>query len=151
MYVGAVMQHLVGAKLSLISSVAVESHGFSVADAPSNRSGDFLIGDVSIHVTNTPGEALLRKCVDNLSAGLKPLIVTSEDGVGGARAFSKQASIEDRIDVTEIEQFLAANLYEHSRFERDARSEAIRALISRYNDIVSECEADPSLRIELDG
>lgn len=151
MYAGAVMQHLVGAKLDVITKGEVAHHGFSVADAPSNRSGDFLIGDVAIHVTTAPGEALIRKCQGNLTSGLRPLIVTTEDGVGGAKALSKQAAVEDRLDVVEIEQFIATNVYEWSAFERDARPATIKNIIDRYNAIVADCESDPSLRIEFEG
>lgn len=150
MYAGAVMQHLVGAKLDYVTKGALEQHGFSVADAPSNRSGDFLIGDVAIHVTTAPGEALIRKCQANLSTGLRPLIVTTEDGVGGAKALSKQACVDDRLDVIEIEQFIATNVYEWSVFDRDARPTAIQEIIERYNRIVAEVETDPSLRIEFE-
>jgi hypothetical protein len=151
MYAGAVMQHLVGAKLDYVTKGAIAHHGFSVADAPSNRSGDFLIGDVAIHVTTAPGEALIRKCQANLSTGLRPLIVTTEDGVGGAKALSKQAGVDDRLDVIEIEQFVATNVYEWSVFERDARPTAVQEIIERYNRIVGEVESDPSLRIEFEG
>lgn len=151
MYAGAVMQHLVGAKLDLITKGFVTHHGFSVADAPSNRSGDFLLGDVAIHVTTAPGEALIRKCQGNLTSGLRPLIVTTEDGVGGAKALSKQAAVDDRVDVIEIEQFIATNVYEWSAFERDARPATIRDIIDRYNRIIAGCESDPSLRIEFEG
>jgi hypothetical protein len=151
MYAGAVMQHLVGAKLDAITNGSIMHHGFSVADAPSNRSGDFLIGDVAIHVTTAPGEALIRKCQGNLSSGLRPLIVTTEDGVGGAKALSRQAGVDDRIDVIEIEQFIATNVYEWSIFERDARPTTIKDVIDRYNKIVADCESDPSLRIEFEG
>lgn len=151
MYAGAVMQHLVGAKLDVITKGEIAHHGFSVADAPSNRSGDFLIGDVAIHVTTAPGEALIRKCQGNLTSGLRPLIVTTEDGVGGAKALSKQAAVEDRLDVVEIEQFIATNVYEWSAFERDARSNTVKTVIDRYNAIVADCESDPSLRIEFEG
>jgi hypothetical protein len=150
MYAGAVMQHLVGAKLDFVTKGAVVQHGFSVADAPSNRAGDFLIGDVAIHVTTAPGEALIRKCKANLESGLRPLIITTEDGVGGAKALAKQAAVDDRLDVIEIEQFIATNVYEWSIFERDARSTAIGDIIDRYNLIVEKCETDPSLRIEFD-
>jgi hypothetical protein len=149
MYHGAVMQHLVGAKLDYVTKGAAKHHGFSVADAPSNRSGDFLIGDVAIHVTTAPGEALMHKCQANLSSGLRPIIVTTEDGVGGAKALSKQAGVDDRLDVIEIEQFIATNVYEWSLFERDARPTAIKDIIERYNRIVADCESDPSLRIEF--
>jgi Domain of unknown function (DUF4928) len=150
MYAGAVMQHLVGAKLDLVTKGAAVHHGFSVADAPLNRSGDFLIGDVAIHVTTAPGEALIRKCQGNLSTGLRPLIVTTEDGVGGAKALSKQAGVEDRLDIIEIEQFIATNVYEWSIFDRDARLATVQDIIERYNRIVAAVESDPSLRIEFE-
>lgn len=151
MYAGAVMQHLVGAKLDYVTKGAVTQHGFSVADAPTNRSGDFLIGDVAIHVTTAPGEALIRKCKSNLDGGLRPLIITTEDGVGGAKALAKQVELDDRLDVIEIEQFLATNVYEWSVFDKDARSVAVKDIIDRYNIIVTKCETDPSLRIEFEG
>lgn len=151
MYAGAVMQHLVGAKLDYVTKGTATHHGFSVADAPSNRSGDFLIGDVAIHVTTAPGEALIRKCQGNLSLGLRPLIVTTEDGVGGAKALSKQAGMDDRLDIIEIEQFIATNVYEWSVFQRDARPTAVQDIIERYNRIVTAVESDPSLRIEFEG
>jgi len=150
MYAGAMMQHLVGAKLKIVSSTAVVSHGHAVADGPTNRSADFALGDTAIHVTTAPAAALLDKCGKNLSVGLRPIIVTTEDGAGGARALARQLGIEDRIDVIEIEQFLAANVYERSGFEREARKEFVCTLIDGYNDIVADAETDPSLRIELE-
>jgi len=150
MYAGIVMQHLVGAKLDYVTKGAVQHHGVAVADAPNARSGDFLLGDVAVHVTTAPGEALIRKCQDNLSSGLRPLIVTTDDGAGGAKALAKQSGVEDRIDVIEIEQFIATNVYEWSVFAKDGRPTAVREIIDRYNRIVSECETDPSLRIEFE-
>jgi hypothetical protein len=151
MYAGAVMQHLVGAKLDYVTKGAVQHHGFAVADAPSARSGDFLLGDVAVHVTTAPGEALIHKCQGNLGAGLRPLVVTTENGVGGAKALASQAGIDDRLDVIEIEQFIATNVYEWSVFNRDNRPAAVREIIERYNRIIGECETDPSLRIEFEG
>lgn len=151
MYAGAVMQHLVGAKLDYVTNSALTQHGFSVADSPSNRVGDFLIGDVAVHVTTAPGEALIYKCNNNLQNGLRPLIITTEDGLGGAKALAKQAGIEERLDVIEIEQFIATNVYEWSIFERDARAKTVTDIINRYNTIVNQCESEPSLRIEFEG
>lgn len=150
MYAGAVMQHLVGATLDIVTGGLPKHHGFAVADAPSARSGDFLLGDVAVHVTTAPGEALIAKCVGNLSSGIRPLVVTTEDGVGGAKALARQAGIDERLDVVEIEQFLALNLYERSQFDRAARSAAVTELVDRYNAIVSECETDPSLKIAFE-
>jgi Domain of unknown function (DUF4928) len=150
MYAGAVMQHIVGAKLATILPDKMEHHGFSVADGPTNRSSDFLHGDAAIHVTTAPSEALILKCSDNLSSGLRPIIVTTEDGVGGARALARQYGIEQRLDIVEIEQFVATNIYEWSKFNRDGRQSAVRNIVDRYNEIVTLCETDPSLRIEFD-
>lgn len=151
MYAGAIMQYLVGAKLDWVSNGEVEHHGFSVADAPSNRRGDFIVGDVAIHVTTAPSDALIKKCESNLAVGLRPLIVTTRHGVGGAMALAEDIEIDERIDVIDIEQFLATNIYERSAFKTATRPATIRELIDRYNSIVSKVESDPSLRIEFEG
>ena len=60
-YAGAVMQHLVGAKLDCaLGKGHFEHNSFSTADAPSARAGDFFLGDVAIHVTTSPGEAVIN-------------------------------------------------------------------------------------------
>lgn len=149
-YAGAVMQHLVGAKLDCILGVGkFEHNSFSTADAPLGRAGDFLIGDVAIHVTTSPGEALISKCRDNLDDGLRPLIVTSKKGLAVAEGLAGNSNLNERIDVFEIEQFVAANLYEIGAFAADGRRMAVNDLIERYNQIVDEVETDPSLKIEL--
>jgi hypothetical protein len=55
----------------------------------------------------------------------------------------------DRIDIFEIEQFVALNLYEIGKFAADGRKTAVDDMVKRYNEIVDEFETDPSLRIEL--
>ena len=57
--------------------------------------------------------------------------------------------LADRIDVFEIEQFIALNLYELARFAAEGRKTAVTDLVERYNEIVEEFETDPSLKIEL--
>jgi hypothetical protein len=149
-YAGAVMQHLVGAKLDcVLPSGKLAHNSYSTADAPSNRAGDFLVGDVAIHVTTSPGEALIHKCRDNLDEGLRPLIVTGKRGLPVAEGLAGNSGLGERIDVFEIEQFLAANLYELGTFAADGRRTAINDLVERYNQIVEEVETDPSLKIEL--
>jgi len=149
MFVGAVMQHLIGAKLELVLGEKLEHHGFTVADAPLARPGDFTVGDVAIHVTRTPSEALIRKCADNIDAGLRPLIITSQKGTLAADALAENKGIENQIDIFEIEQFLATNLYEMSRFINANRKPTAGKLIERYNIIVGDHETDPSLMIRV--
>jgi len=148
MVVGAVMQHLVGAKLSLaVPDMELDHNGFSVADSLSGRQGDFLLHDTAIHVTSAPSEGLIRKCLSNLEQGLQPLIITTGQGVGGATALARTFEVAGRIDVLDIEQFIATNVFEWSGFNRTRRFDSLDSLIESYNRIVEECETDPSLRI----
>lgn len=149
-YAGAVLQHLVGAKLDCALGTGHFEHNcFSTADAPGGRVGDFLIGDVAIHVTTSPGEAVISKCADNLNDGLRPMLVTLQRGLTVAEALAENAGVGDRIDVFEVEQFIALNLYELGKFAATGRQTAVRDVVNRYNEIVDEFETDPSLKIEV--
>jgi hypothetical protein len=149
-YAGAVLQHLVGAKLDCaLGTGHLEHNSFSTADEPGGRVGDFFLGDVAIHVTTSPGEHLIRRCLDNLNDGLRPIIVTMQRGVTVSEGLAANQNLADRIDVFEIEQFVALNLYELGRFAATGRQTAVTDLVERYNQIVDEIETDPSLRIEF--
>jgi len=149
-YVGAMLQHLVGAKLDLVLGKGnVQHHGFSVADHSTERKGDFHVEAVAIHVTTHPSEALVRKCAQNLQDGLKPVIVTSGEGVDGAAFLLKNAELVDRVDVLDASQFLTANVYERSLFKAADCKITLAKLLERYNEIVGECETDPTLLVRL--
>jgi len=149
-YAGAVLQHLVGAKLDCaLGKGRLEHNSFSTADSPSGRAGDFFLGDVAIHVTTSPGEALIGRCRDNLNDGFRPILVTLQRGLSVAEGLANNFGLADRIDIFEIEQFVALNLYELAKFAADGRKTAVADLVNRYNEIVDEVETDPSLKIEL--
>ena len=84
-----------------------EHNSFSTADAPGNRAGDFLVGDVTIHVTTSPGETVIERCRENLNDGYKPIIVTIRSRVSAAEGLADNKGVADRIDIFEIEQFVA--------------------------------------------
>ena len=150
MYQGAILQHLVGAKLELaMPELTIDHNGFSVADAVSDRSGDFVIGDSIIHITTSPGEAVIRKCQRNLEAGAKPIILTLVEGVTVAKVLAGNVGLAGRIDIMDAEQFLAANLHELSLFKTSAHLMTLEKLIETYNRIVADNETDLSLRIEI--
>ena len=150
-YAGTVLQHLVGAKLALIlpENEAVMHHGASVADAATARAGDFVLEDVVIHVTTAPSEALIRKCKNNIEAGLHPIIITIADSRAGVESIAKGFNLDGRIDVIEAEQFIATNIFEWSNFKGQQQKNEIMRLISAYNSLVERCETDPSLRVEI--
>ena len=149
-YAGIILQHLVAAKLSLILPPnTLNFHGASVADAPTGRRGDYFVDDVVIHCTTAPSEALIEKCGENLRAGLRPMIITIFDRVAQAELMATDKGMEGRIEVLDFEQFIASNVYELSQFKASARKITVVRIIEAYNQIVSECENDPSLRVEL--
>lgn len=151
-YVGAMLQHLVGAKLDVVLGEGkIQHHGSSVADHSTERKADFQIEAVAIHVTTHPSEALVRKCASNLQSGLKPLIITVDDGVSGATFLLNNSDLAERVDVLDVGQFLTANIYERSLFKAADCKITLVNLLERYNEIVASCETDPSLQIKLAG
>lgn len=153
MVVGTVLQHLVGAKLELAirgsEALAIEHHSASTADAQTARAGDFLLGDSAIHVTTAPGEVVMARAKANLRSGLRPIIVTLGERTVAARQAAEIAEIADRVDIFEVEQFVALNVYEWSGFSQSRRQTTVTELLEVYNRIVAEYENDPSLRILL--
>ena len=150
-YLGTVLQHLTAAKLSLIlpeGSFAI--HGASVADAPTERSGDFAINNTTIHCTTMPGALLIEKCKGNLRAGVRPVIITVFDRVTTALNLAEDSGLAGRVEVWDIQQFLSSNVYEHSLFDDAKRNSTLGDIIQAYNRIVMETETDPSLRIEFE-
>ena len=149
--VGAVLQHLVGAKLSLVipKGEMPQLHGAYVADAVSDRGGDFACGDAVIHVTSAPGEAVIRKCSRNIDDGFHPIIITTNHRISVAEGLAESAGIADRLEVWDIEQFLSMNLNEHGLFCQAGRKNMALHLIEAYNKIIDDCETDPSLKIQI--
>lgn len=149
--VGAVLQHLVGAKLSLVvpEYTAEQMHGASVSDVVSDRDGDFACGDAVIHVTSAPGEAVIRKCVRNIEEGCHPIVITLSKRVPVAEGLAESAGIANRLEVWDVEQFLSMNLNERGLFSQAGRKDMAVRLIAAYNSIVDSCETDPSLKIQI--
>ena len=150
-YLGTVLQHLVAAKLCLIMPKdSFEIHGASVADASTERNGDFVINNIIIHCTTMPGALLVEKCKNNLRDGSRPVIITIFDRVHTALTLAEDAGIGGRVEVWDIQQFLSANIYEHSLFDEKKRNSTLSDIINCYNDIILKTETDPSLRIEFE-
>lgn len=150
-YLGTVLQHLVAAKLCLIlPEGSFEIHGASVADGPTDRNGDFVINNTILHCTTMPGALLIEKCKTNLRSGCHPVIITIFERVHTALNLAEDAGIGGRVEVWDIQQFLASNVYEHSLFDESQRNAKLAAIVNNYNKIVLEAETDPSLRIEFE-
>ena len=150
-YLGTILQHLVAAKLCLVLPAgSFEIHGASVADAPTARSGDFVINKTIIHCTTSVGDLLINKCRNNIKNGFKPVIITVFERVQTALNQIEDAGLAGRVEVWDIQQFLSANVHEHSLFDDDKKNAKLGAIIENYNRIVCEKETDPSLHIEFE-
>lgn len=150
-YLGTVLQHIVAAKLcSILPEGSFEIHGASVADGPTDRNGDFVIGSTVIHCTTMPGALLIEKCKTNIRSGYHPVIITIFERVHTALNLAEDAGLAGRVEVWDIQQFLSANVYEHSLFDETKRNATLSGIIDRYNKIVTATETDPSLRIEFE-
>ena len=97
-----------------------------------------------------PGALLIEKCKANLRSGTHPVIITIFDRVHTALNLAEDAGLAGRVEVWDVQQFLSANVYEHSLFDETKRNSTLLDIISRYNDIVLNTETDPSLRIEFE-
>lgn len=116
-YLGVMLQHLVAAKLQMIlPEGTLEIHGASVADAQTDRSGDFVINNTSIHCTTMPGDLLIEKCKSNITAGNRPVIITIYERVHTALTLIEDAGLAGRVEIWDIQQFLSSNVLEHSSF-----------------------------------
>ena len=146
-YAGTVLQHLVAAKLELLMPT-VEIHGASDADDQTGREGDFIIADTAIHCTTAPANLLVEKCKANLEHGLNPVIITVSERVVGARGLIEDAGIGSRVEVWDLQQFLATNVYEHGCFSSTEKKDVLGELIANYNGIIEDYETDPSLKID---
>lgn len=149
-YVGAMMQHLIGAKLDcVLGKGKFEHNSFSTSDVQTGRPGDFFLGDVAMHATTSPGEAVIKRCEHNLSQGYRSILITVREKVAVAEGLADNAMLGERIDIFEVEQFLASNLHELGNFASAGRKAAIEELVTRYNDIIDVFETDVSMKIDL--
>ena len=148
--VGAVAQHLIGAKLEIRhTDLEIGRDSYTTADEQTGRPADFTVNDTAIHVTVAPTEALLAKCQSNITSGLRPMILTSGDRVGAAQGLASNIGIEDSVTVRGVEEFVSGNVDEIAGYSRSCIRRVIRQLFDTYNRRVSDAETDPSLLVDM--
>lgn len=148
--VSPLMEHLVRAKLeSELPGVKIEHRKLSTAEVLDQRKRNFRVGDTVIHVAAAPTEAMIQECQDNLTEGLRPLVITSRQGIGGATALSRASNIDDQVEMLEIAQFLVSTIHERSGFKGANCILEIQDLVTAYNRIIDQTETDPRLKISL--
>lgn len=149
-YAGAMLQHLVGAKLEcVLGEGAVAHHSFAASDVATNRQGDFVLDAVAIHATTAPTEAVIARCTANLGQGLRPVLITLPDKpFNTALGLAANAGISDRLEIYDIVQYISAFVIERGKFTSISTAQALVELLTNYNNIVEAMENDPALKVE---
>lgn len=146
---GAVLQHLVGAKLQLrFPEEEIGLDQANAADMQTDREGDFQVGTTAFHVTVAPMEKLINRCNENKKAGYRPVILTLDRKVQAAKQMAENAGISEDISVQSAEVFIGNNIEEIAIYDGDKIRQGIASLIEAYNHRISSVEVDKSLMIE---
>ena len=149
---GPVAQHLVGAKLQLrFPRTRIPNYSVTTADTPSQRRGDFELGNAVFHVTVAPGEAVIRKCHGDLSANYRPVLLVPDSSVAAASQMAENVGLGRRLWIASIESFVGQNVEEIAEFDGRRSEGELRALLELYNRRVQEVERDTSLLIDIPG
>lgn len=146
---GAVLQHLVGAKLQLrFPDEKIGLDQANAADMQTDREGDFQVGTTAFHVTVAPMEKLINRCNENKKAGYRPVILTLDRKVQAAKQMADNAGIAEDISVQSAEVFIGTNIEEIATYDGDKIRQGIARLIEAYNHRILTVEVDKSLMIE---
>lgn len=146
---GAVLQHLIGAKLQLrFPDVKIGNDRANAADLHTDREGDFQVGTTAFHVTTAPMEKLISRCAENKRAGYRPVILTLESKVIAARQMADNVGMSEQIAVQAAETFIGNNIEEIAIYDGDKIREGLARLIRTYNARINAIEIDKSLMID---
>lgn len=151
---GALLQHLVGAKLELRfqgQPVTIAHHSSATADVQTGRLGDFEIGSTVFHVTKRANDGHYRKAKQNADNGRKVYLLTPENVLLGTKNFAEQScqGFSKKVNIFSVEQFLVQNLDELAVFERDNALRQLKILLEKYNELITRYENDQSLKIVI--
>jgi hypothetical protein len=147
---GVVEQHLVGAKLARRhQDIEVPNHPAHAADLQTARSGDFSIKGIIYHVTATPSRGVMEKCIENVKAGLKPVLLVPRETEYRAKALAQEEKIDKSISIISIEAFVALNIIELAIDSNKDFFRVLEEIIDTYNQRLAEVETDLSLKIEV--
>jgi len=146
-YIGALMHHLVGAKLALC--FAEKGEQVLVKELQAKELNGYQLHGTIIHVVANPDEVVLRQCVAELERGLRPMLVTTQDQLENAHRLADFGGLKNRVEIIDGPQFIAMNLYMRGSFSGRNNRAVLDDLIESYNDAASEAEQELSLLIKI--
>jgi DNA (cytosine-5)-methyltransferase 1 len=150
---GAVLQHLVGAKLERRfrnTNVKIKHHSSSAADKQTGRHGDFEINTTVFHVTKILNEGHVKKANRNVSNGRDVYILIpmeNELHAGLTIKNEKGDAFLKKVQIISIEKFIGQNLDEMAVFDKTSSREELKKLLEVYNELIDNYEGDNSLKV----
>lgn len=110
---GIVEQQLVGAKLERrFKEIPISNYPAHAGDRQTARAGDFAVSSLIYHVTSAPSRNVLQKCVQNIRAGLHPVLLIPREQENKARVLAQDEGVERELIIISIEDFVALNIIE---------------------------------------
>lgn len=147
---GIVEQHLVGAKLERrFNRHSIPNHPAHAGDSQTSRAGDFEISRLVYHVTATPFRSVIKKCAENLRAGLHPVLLVPADQENKARILAQDEGIDQEFLIVSIETFIALNIIELATEENKDFFGVLKEIVEIYNRRLAAVETDLSLQIQV--
>lgn len=148
---GAMLQHIVAAFLSVTSNKPLPVLPASASDASTSRSGDFEVESTVFHVTVSPGQLLIEKCVQNVSDGLLPVVISLNNRKEAARQLLANARIENHSAVLCLCDWFGSQLQSAGGYSEASWRPLMRRVLAEYNLRVLHAERDRGLQFILPG
>lgn len=115
----------------------------------SKRSSIIAIGSLTYHVTIDPTAAVIRRCKQNLSTGLKVILLVPNAEINKAVALAQESRIVNFISIFGIENYVSLSTIMMSCDRQAEPIEAFKDILRLYNQRIRTTEPNLSIEIEL--
>jgi hypothetical protein len=147
---GIVEQHLIGAKLQRrFKGVVIPNHPAHAGDQQTSRVGDFVVSKLVYHVTASPSRNVIKKCGENIRAGLHPVLLVPSGLEYKAQTYAQEESIDEELSIISIEAFVALNIIELATDDNMDLFDVLKEMVEIYNKRLLAVETDLSLQIRV--
>jgi hypothetical protein len=111
---------------------------------------DVLFNDAVFSMAAHPRELDFAAITSDARAGhIVYLLVPGEQELVFRQAVANDSSIDKRVNVAGVEQFIALLLERMAMFDHNAALRQLHQVLTQYNELVTQYEHDPALQIAI--
>lgn len=147
------LRYLVAATLAVRFPDDADSIRFQVRGRTERSPGeqvDVLFNDAVFYVAAQPRDLDFADMESDANAErIVYLLVPSEQELVFRQVVANDSSIDKRVNVTGVEQFIALLLERMAMFEHNAALRQLHKVLTQYNELVTQYEHDPALQIAI--